>query len=474
MRLRRLLSEALVLAFAVVAPASAQTAWPDPDALGAAARVRGTGPGATQQEGQTKQQEEKTKKDAKKKPKDEGLRFVWDDRPSLRAGKWLRVDFRLKVQADVRTSQQDLTDYGGTFDLSRLRGGVKGEVTKYVEFEVEHDLESNGQWRDTYLNFRPLREAQFKAGKFKIPFSLEQTTGPTELDFVYRSLAATDLAPGRDVGGMAHGSVLKRSLHYEVGYFQGDGDNPPSLKPMPYPLPEDPPAVYGPSWAGRVRAEPFRALGKKSLLETLEFGVAATSTDIPVGPNHLQGQSVFGFDFFSRLYYTNGPRKRLGFEFSWLPGPASVKFEYVRTTEARVGQGMGNESSLDNDLPEIVGRGWYISGTWVVTGEKKDGGVVPRKPLFQGGFGAIEVAGRYEGLRFASASEAEAPSWNPRAATVEANEDKVLTLGATWYLNRWVKIQANLIQEKFADPERSPIPGQSTVKSFVLRFQFVM
>ena len=231
---------------------------------------------------------------------DGGFRFVWDDRPSLRAGKWLRVDLRLKVQADVRSSEQDLAEYGGTFELTRLRAGVKGEVTRYVEFEVEHDLTSDGQWRDVYANVKPLREAQLKAGKFKIPFSLEQTTGPMELDFVSRSLAARVLAPGRDVGVMAHGSVLKGILRYEIGYFQGDGDNPPPLKPMPYPLPEDPAPEYGPSLAGRLRVEPFRGLSKKSLVENLEVGFAATSTEIPVGPNHLQGESVFGYEFFPR------------------------------------------------------------------------------------------------------------------------------------------------------------------------------
>jgi hypothetical protein len=47
-----------------------------------------------------------------------------------------------------------------------------------------------------------------RAGRFKVPFSLEETTGVKHLDFVDRSLAATQLAPGRDVGVMAHGRVV--------------------------------------------------------------------------------------------------------------------------------------------------------------------------------------------------------------------------------------------------------------------------
>ena len=243
---------------------------------------------------------------------------------------------------------------------------------------------------------------------------------------------------------------------------------------MPYPLPEDDAPVGQPSLAGRVRVEPFRALARKTPFESLEIGVAATSTTVPVGPNHLQGESVLGVDFFPRHYYINGPRRRLGAEFSWSPGPASVKFEYICSTEARLGQGVGNEAGLDNDLPDLVGRGWYVTGTWVITGEKKDGGVVPRKPLSGGGFGAIEVAARYEGLRFSSADETETPSSSPRAATVEANEDSVVTVGVNWYPNRWVKIQANVIREEFADAGRSPVPGQARLLSYVLRVQFVL
>ncbi len=456
-----------MLVCAVAAPAGASSGVPDadPPAWVARAGVEGTG-----QEGLQPQDQP----GGKKKQSEKGLRLVWDDRPSLRAGRWLRVDFRVKSQVDARWSQADLADLGEMVEPGVLRGGVEGELLGLFEFQVEHDLRSEGAWRDVYVNFRPLGAAQVQVGKYKVPFGLDKTTGATSLDFVHRSLAANDLAPGRDVGVMVHGSLLKRSVRYEVGYFRGDGDSPPALEPMPYPLPEDESPVKQPSQAARIRVAPFRALGGDSLFGTFEVGVAATSTTIPVGPNHLQGHSVLGADFFPRRYYANGPRRRLGGEFSWSPGPASIKMEYIRTTEARLGQGVGGEGSLDNDLPELVGRGWYVSATWVVTGEKKDGGVVPRNELFGGGIGAVEIAGRYETLRFGSADETEPPSASPRAVTVAASEDTVLTVGLNWYLNRWLKVQANVIRERFTDPARSPIPGQAAVRSVVLRIQFVL
>jgi hypothetical protein len=176
-----------------------------------------------------------------KKPKDKegnaGVRLVWNDRPSLWIGNMVRVDVRVKVQGDFRGSQGDLAAHGGTFELSRRRAGVKGTFLRWFEYEVEHDLAKDGEWRDVYLNFRPTAGVQVQAGKFKIPFSQEALTGATDLDFIYRSLAAEGLAPGRGVGVMAHGRLLKRGLHYEAGVFRHDGSNAPQVRAV-FPDPE--------------------------------------------------------------------------------------------------------------------------------------------------------------------------------------------------------------------------------------------
>ena len=83
----------------------------------------------------------------------------------------------------------------------------------------------------------------------------------------------------------------------------------------------------------------------------------------------------------------------------------------MRVSTERLG-----ESLEDTDLEPLVASGWYVSGTWALTGEKKaDDLTEPRRPLFRGGWGAIEAAARVEGLRFGSldteiASTARAPT----------------------------------------------------------------
>ena len=400
--------------------------------------------------------------------------FVWADRPSLRFGKQFQMDFRLKLQADFRQSDLDLASRGGTFEWGRRRAGIKGSFLTYFEYEVEHDLYADGKWRDAYLNFRYDAAAQIQGGKFKMPFGYEQLTNPMELDLVYRSRASDALTPGRSVGGMVHGRAFKRVIRYQAGYFQDDGDNPPGLDPPPL-LPGEQTLPRQSSWAGRATFAPLRLGSLPGHLNNLEIGGAFVSTTIPEGRNNLNGEMVLGDKFFHSRYYTNGRRQRVGLELSWAPGPYSVSAEYIRSSEARVGVGVGNEQGPDNTLPDIEGRGWYVTGGWVITGERKEGGVKPRRPFLQGGFGAVEVAARYEVLRFASAgAQQEPPSDSHRAANVLGNGDSVLTAGVNWYLNKWLKFQLNAIHETLDDAALGPVPGQSTFWTVVTRLQFVL
>ena len=394
-----------------------------------------------------------------------GFRLVWNDKPSVRIGKQIRIDLRVKLQTDFRVSQWDgLEDEGGLFDFKRKRIGVQGEITKYVDFEVEAELREENIWRDAFVNVKPADAFQVQGGKFKMPFSYEQLTGPTSLDFVSRSLLAYTIAPARDIGVMAHGRLIGRVLTYEIGAFKNDGENAKLEEGFLLP---------GEEWqnehgaAARVTVQPFRRLKGAGAFERLHLGVAYTTSNVPEGLNSLKGETPLGFVFFEPVY-TYGRRWRLGLEAVWMPGPFSIKSEYARSDEARIRQGLG-----DVDLSDFIASGWYVSGTWALTGESKENGIEPRRPLFQGGIGALELGVRYEELGFGSALTEGESYTNPRADPVLENRDHVWTVGVNWYLNKWAKIQLNGFRETFQDPERSPIAGQP-VWSGVCRLQFVM
>jgi phosphate-selective porin len=107
-----------------------------------------------------------------------------------------------------------------------------------------------------------------------------------------------------------------------------------------------------------------------------------------------------------------------------------------------------------------------------VTGEKKAQDIsVPRRPLFHGGWGAIELAARIEALTFGNVDGSEEASTSPRADVVLGNADHASTFGVNWYPVRHLKLQLNIIRERIFDPLRGPAPETPAFWSRVLRFQ---
>ena len=150
----------------------------------------------------------------------------------------------------------------------------------------------------------------------------------------------------------------------------------------------------------------------------------------------------------------------------WSIGPFGAQAELLQVNDSRDGQGLG-----DQDLSDVRALSWYVTGSWVLTGEKKAGGVVPRKGLLMGGAGAVEVAARYDQLKFDSRLGVDPPFRNSRAETILPSGDRVWTVGLNWYVNRWGKIQINGIREHATDPERSPTLDGSAFWSKIVRFQ---
>jgi phosphate-selective porin len=95
------------------------------------------------------------------------------------------VDFRARVQADTRSSDTAFADSDGSSpDVARRRIAVEGDIEHLVEFQVERELGDDEPWRDVYANYHQFDVVQVQAGKFKLPFSLDENTSPTNLDFV--------------------------------------------------------------------------------------------------------------------------------------------------------------------------------------------------------------------------------------------------------------------------------------------------
>ena len=400
-----------------------------------------------------------------------GWHWDFSGSPSLRHGDAFRADFRTRAHWDAWWLDPVPEDASDDHEWSMVRFGVEGHLFKVVEYEVTYDfIDDESPWKDVYLNVRARSDLQAMGGHFKVPFGRERLQGITSLDFVNRTLVSRDLAPGRDWGGMVHGRTARRGLSYAIGYFAGEPEG--AIGQIDAPEIDGPvqPSLEAtrPMWAGRAVVRPFALAGRDGWVEDLEIGGDVMTAELPEGLFGARGRSLYGPVFFDRVY-TKGRRLGFGVDAGLTTGPFSVQAEYAQVNDDRENQGIGDET-----LPDLVSYGWWVSGTWVVTGQKKSNADSPKRWFPMKGIGAIEVAMRVERLRFKSASTAgEEPYRNPRAANLYPNSDTVWTTGVTWYSSRWVKVQYNAIRETIEDIERTLLPGEDTFWSNVVRIQLL-
>jgi phosphate-selective porin len=370
----------------------------------------------------------------------------WDNHPMFWLGSLGRIDWRLRVQSDGRSLDAPLPD--GEFYWALRRTGVGGQLRGGIDFEITRELGVENAWRDVYVNVRRYPGASAQAGKFKIPFGLDQLTGVTTNDFIFRSRLGDQLSPGRERGAMLHGRVAERRLGYQVGVFVHDGGNSRTTDPTR--------AVAGTTLAWRVTTQPWLTR-KTSPFRTLQFGGNATHAKVDGGFLGLRGRTAGRAVFYAPRLTVRGDQRRAGADVQWKPGPFSVQAEYVRAVVERRGVIVSGR-----EAEAVTATGWYLSGTWLLTGEMKSAGLdaLPH-PAFTGGIGAIELAARVEALAFDSGADGTA-----------GNGDHLVTAGVTWHLNRWLKTQFNVVHESIDDPLQGPLGSDSDFWTRVVRLQF--
>ena len=382
-----------------------------------------------------------------------GLRLADNGRPTVQLP-FGELVFRGRVATTVQSPSRDRGTIWPDPRWQTRRLQVEGTLFEKVEFEVSREFgDAEEPERDAFANVRFTRAFELRAGQFKMPFGHDALIGGANLDFVYRSLAGRQLAPGRDLGVMAHGRSKGRRFAYQAGVFRRDGDNARTSQTRGGRL----------ALAGRVVVAPFAGSATRAL-SAVEIGGAVVTSDLDDSLG-LRGRTMFGEGVFFDRVFVNGRRLRRGLEAAWAHGPASLSGEYMTVSDQRLGMGAAGET-----LPSVTASGWYVAGTWVLTGERKDGRVEPEHSLFGDGYGALELVARVERLSFGAPAAPDAPV-SPLAVLPVANADRAATVGLAWYLNRYLKVSASAVFESITDPSRSPRPGSGRVPTAVVQFQ---
>jgi phosphate-selective porin OprO/OprP len=377
---------------------------------------------------------------------------TWNKRPTIVLGEHSRLEIHARLQSDYllrNEADPDATSlsFEDRLSLPRKRVGVEGVLFNRVEFQVEGEVNDSQPWRDVFADVKVTRALRVRAGRFKVPFSLEQLTGGTELDFIARSSAVSDLAPKRDVGVMVHGRLADRALKYEAGVFEVDATNrlwtSGALKTL----------------AGRVTLAPL-ADGKARGSDELEISAAILRSDLPESRGGLAGHLVMGDTFF-RSMNVNGARTRLGASASWNGRRATVRGEVIRSMDSRLGQAIDG-----SDLSTLVSSGAYVTGIWHLAA--RDGRRYGHTP-----WRALDLTGRFDRLSFGSGGDGEA-FLNPRADHVAPIAKHSWTGGVNYEPNRWVRVQVNTVREQLVDPLALLPIGTTPLWSTVVRFQVAM
>lgn len=303
------------------------------------------------------------------------------------------------------------------FQNNTVRLGFEGALAKRIEYRIQADFSKGAVGlQDAYTDLRLKRWAVVRVGKFQVPLGWERYQSPGDLHFLDRALPSS-IAPNRDVGVQVSGDLLGGKLQYAVAGVNGGTDASNINGDV-----NDDKDAYLRLWATPAKG------GANPWLAGLGAGVAGSYGHHTVSlPSY---KSSFGTTYFAWLPADSAAGKawRIAPQASWTAGPFWIWGEWIRSQEAvrkgatytagsatvdSIGTGTTNKGTVywkgkaakatdPVDRVDVATTAWQAGISWVVTGEDaSEKGVKPRHPFDgseNGGFGALEVAGRISGL----------------------------------------------------------------------------
>jgi phosphate-selective porin OprO/OprP len=355
------------------------------------------------------------------------------------------------VQADDRMfSANTKGEELDTFLFRRLRPLFEGTLFNQVDFRFMPDFgQNNPQIQEAFLELKTLPFAKVRVGKFKEPIGLEVLQADRYMKFPERSIAS-DLVPLRYIGAQLSGSILKNSISYEGGYFDGssDGSNGEFTQ-----------WAQGNEGVGRVFLQPFAAT-RVNVLHQLGFGVAGSSGSQRGAISGLKTPGQTTFFKYSSSVVADGQHERISPQAYYYAGPFGLLGECTLSSQNVLNKGVAGK---------ITNQAWQAQGSIVLTGEKNSYGVIRPRNSFEPnrGFrymGAVELAARFaqldiDGLAFAGGFA---------KATTAAQQAKETGVGVNWYLNQYVRLTTDYERTNFRMAQgAAPLHNENVLISMI-------
>ncbi len=332
-------------------------------------------------------------------------------------------------------ADKDTASAADAYELRRARIGVKGKFAKYFNYEAVLNMPGTPSLDVAYMDFAKYDQVQFRFGKFKQPFTLEELTSSNNIDFMERSYTNQN-APAKKIGAQVMGELIP-GITYAASAFQfNDSENDYQSEDM--------------SFAGRATSNFAEILGNKEMI--MHVGLAGFDSSYSIRPTTSSqdaGSTTTTGTFMS--YRTPGRglnnifraqingaaqgqtwqnatsdttamvnSKALGLEGVLAYGPFKIQGEYVDANY---------RANYQNVAQSAVGTdAYYVEALWLLTGEKYAdaykkgafGSIKPKKDFDldnYSGLGAWELGLKYEAY---SVYDAHAGSEVPGSSLISA------------------------------------------------------
>lgn len=292
---------------------------------------------------------------------------------------------------------------------------------------------SNTKIVDAYGEYKFSDAAKVRVGKFKTPVGLEQLQSDPNTMFTERGFAS-NLTPTRDIGIQLAGDLLKETLEYQVGIFNGNADGANTDGDL-----DDKKDI-----AARVFAKPFANSNHLSL-QGIGLGVGGSIGDREgTAANSIlnTGYTTPGQQTFFRYAansFANGQQWRLSPQAYWYSGNKGLLAEYaISNVDVQNGA----------TLRELEHKAWNVAASYVITGEDVTfSGVKPAADFnpSKGDYGAFEIIAR------AGQLDIDDDAFTSGLATLTNSATKATSYGSglNWYLSDNLRIALNYNYTEF-------------------------
>ena len=307
-----------------------------------------------------------------------------------------------RLHLDYASHDSDKAQFVDRFIVRRAQIGLDAEFDPEWSAKVVYEFARHGAFKDAYLRYSGWKPAEIIIGQVKVPFGLEELINTNNITFIERSLPTEAFPLSRRKGVRLEnlGTNHTFSLMQFGSSISGDEGSGTAARFTLSPVNHDDSLVH---------------LGLAATTERPNGGVKISvhPEALPTDKALLKTGTVTAVNRINQL----------GLEGAWKQGPFSVQSEW-----------MHSHLSRDSNQPDVDYQGWYMAGSWILTGESRgyrDGvfkGIKAAKPT-----GAWEVTTRFSHL-------------NLDDGLVRGGQESNVTLGVNWYARRYVRVMANYIK----------------------------